>query len=295
MRYKYNVNSGIKRIITKSEKSLYGITLAIAGLGVAVALPFAAKAAEPSTVVVTPSNTQGWTTADTRPGGAVNYVSDPTAQGNPHYGALQLTTDATTASKAQYLHDANTPLSNVTELSYSTKQNSASFPGGDASYQLPVCLGGVVAPTPTNPTGCLGFTTFVYEPYENGVVVPGEWQSWDVAAGQLWSSRTVTDGTCAVVAGGGGAPFYNLATLKTTCPNAVVVGFGVNIGANNPSYNVEADLVNFNGTTYNFEPFATASDKDACKNGGYKNLTDQNGVAFKNQGQCVSWTNGRGQ
>jgi hypothetical protein len=267
MRYKYNVNSGIKRIITKSEKSLYGITLAIAGLGVAVALPFAAKAAEPSTVVVTPSNTQGWTTADTRPGGAVNYVSDPTAPGNPHYGALQLTTDATTASKAQYLHDANTPLSNVTELSYSTKQNSASFPGGDASYQLPVCLGGVVAPTPTNPTGCLG----------------------------LWSSRTVTDGTCAVVAGGGGAHFYNLATLKTTCPNAVVVGFGVNIGANNPSYNVEADLVNFNGTTYNFEPFATASDKDACKNGGYKNLTDQNGVAFKNQGQCVSWTNGRGQ
>jgi len=32
-----------------------------------------------STVVVTPTNTQGWSTVDTRPGGAVNFVVDPTA------------------------------------------------------------------------------------------------------------------------------------------------------------------------------------------------------------------------
>jgi hypothetical protein len=122
-------------------------------------------------------------------------------------------------------------------------------------------------------------------------VIPGLWQSWDVASGQFWSSRTVTDGTCNVVAGGGGAPFYTLAGLQATCPNAVVTGFGVNIGSNNPSYDVEADLVNFNGTTYNFEPFATPSGKDACKNDGYKSLTDQNGQAFKNQGQCVAYAN----
>ncbi len=30
-------------------------------------------------VVVRPSNTQGWSTADTRPGGTVTYVVDPTA------------------------------------------------------------------------------------------------------------------------------------------------------------------------------------------------------------------------
>jgi hypothetical protein len=100
------------------------------GLGTAVALPFAAKAATPSTVVVTPTNTQGWATADTRTGGAVSYVSDSTAPGDPSYGALKLTTDATTAAKVQYMHQANVPLGDVTDLSYSTKQNSASFPGG---------------------------------------------------------------------------------------------------------------------------------------------------------------------
>jgi hypothetical protein len=216
----------------------------------------------------------------------VNFVPDATAPGSPNNGALQLTTDATTTSKAQYLHEANTPLSGVNDLSYSSKQNSASFAGGDASYQLLVDLNGAA-------TG--GFTTFVYEPYENGVVTPGNWQSWDVDSGQFWSSRSFTDGTCAVVAGAGGAPFYTLAGLKATCPNAVAVGFGVNIGSNNPSYDVESDLVQFNDTTYNFEPLATPADKDACKKDGYKNLADQNGQPFKNQGQCVSWTNGRGQ
>lgn len=233
-----------------------------------------------SQVIVTPTNTQGWSTADTRPGGSVNFISDSSAPGNPHYGALQLTTDATTTAKAQYLHDANTPIANVNELSYSTKQNSASFPAGDPSYQFIVDLNGAAAG---------GFTTFVYEPYQNGVVVPGTWQSWDVDAGQFWSSRSFTDGTCVVVAGGGGAPFYNLATLKTMCPNAVAIGFGVNIGSNNPSYNVEADLVNFNGTVYNFEPFQTPSDKDQCKKNGWRSLSDQNGTPFKNQGQCVSY------
>jgi hypothetical protein len=286
MGYKlYDINKGVKRIKSKKEISLPGILLGITGLLAGVALPLAAKAAGTS-VVVTPSNTQGWSTADTRPGGAVNYIEDATAPGTPNSGALQLTTDATTTSKAQYLHDTNTPLASVNELSYSTKQNSASIPEGDASYQLLVDLNGAADG---------GFTTFVYEPYQNGVVVPNTWQQWDVDAGQMWSSRSFTEGTCTVVAGGGGAPFYTLAGLQTTCPNATVVGFGVNIGSNNPSYDVEADLVNFNGTTYNFEPFQSPSDKDACKNNGWMTMTDQNGVAFKNQGQCVSWTNGRGQ
>jgi hypothetical protein len=41
------------------------------------------------------------------------------------------------------------------------------------------------------------------------------------------------------------------------------------------------------------------STADACKNNGYKSLQDENGKYFKNQGQCVSWTqhnvNGNGQ
>jgi hypothetical protein len=69
------------------------------------------------------------------------------------------------------------------------------------------------------------------------------------------------------------------------CPEATVVGFGVNIGSNNPSYDVRADLVNFNGTTYDFELMLyAASTKDECKNGGWMNFQ----AGYKNQGQCVS-------
>lgn len=243
---------------------------------------FAMTAYAASTVVVTPINTQGWSTADTRPGGAVNYVTDSTSP-YPN-GALQLTTDLTTTSKAQYMHDAaSTTLASVTQLSYWTKQVSAPFPGADASYQLAVDLNGS-APG--------GFTTFVYEPYENGAVIPGTWQQWDVAAGQLWSSRTVTDGTCAVVAGAGGAPFYSLAAIKAMCPNAIVLAFGVNIGSNNPGYNVYTDGVNFNGTTYNFEvtmPGPTSTDQ--CKNEGYKVFTNP---SFKNQGKCIDYVKEHG-
>lgn len=263
-------------------KKVLGSLSAALGLLGGLLVPIAAHAT-PSQVVVAPANTQGWTTSDTRPGGAVNFVSDTTAPGNPANGALQLTTDGTTAAKAQYMHDSATPLSSVTELSYATKQNSAPFQGADASYQVALCALGVSGTT------CNGFTTMVFEPYENGVVASGTWQTWDVMAGQLWASRTVSGGTCQLTAGAGGAPFYSVAALQAACPNAVVVGFGVNIGSNNPNYDVEADLVDFNGTTYNFEPYVAVSDKDACKKDGWTTAVDANGNGFKDQGACVSY------
>ncbi|GAC1547393.1 MAG: hypothetical protein NVS4B8_12080 [Herpetosiphon sp.] len=217
-----------------------------------MALAISSVAFAASTVVVTPQNPRGWTTADTRPGGLVTFVADPTAPRG--HGALQLTTDATTTAKAQYMHAASTPLARVTELSYYTKQVAAIFPQGDPSYQLPLNL-----------NGDSGFTTMVFEPYENlgnngnVAIIPNTWQRWNVAAGQFWSTRTVvcTGGPVVgqgVTAGFGGAPFYTLAQLKTMCPKAVVIGYGVNIGSNNPGYNVETDLFNFNGRIYDFEP-----------------------------------------
>jgi len=254
--------------------------------------------AEGTTVVVTPTDQQGWSTADTRPGGTVNFVADSTAPGGGH-GALELKTDGTNEAKAQYMHQTTTALADVTELSYWTKQVSSSFAQGDPSYQLPVCLGGFNSPiTPLNPTGCTGFTTLVFEPYQmNGsdpvtqTVINGQWQQWDVDAGKFWSSRSYTDGTCSVTAGAGGPPFYSLSTLQTNCPNAVVVGFGVNVGTFNPNYDVYADLVDFNGTTYDFEPYLVASNKDQCKSGGYNVVKRADGTSFKNQGDCVQYVN----
>jgi hypothetical protein len=274
------------------------VSVLIATLGLAIVLPLRPSFSAGPTIVVTPANPHGWSTADTRPGGAVNFVLDGSAPSG--IGALQLTTDATTTAKAQYLHDANIPLASVNTLSYYTRQvSSPLFPGADPSYQLPVCLGGFTTPTVTNPTGCVGFTTFVYEPYENpglgnpgGVVIPNVWQQWNVSGGQFWSSRNASDGgTCNVTAGFGGAPFYTLAVLKTTCPSAVVAGFGVNIGSNNPSYDVYTDLFNFNGTTYDFEPYEVATNKDQCKDGGFYSVKRADGSAFKNQGDCIQYVN----
>lgn len=253
------------------KKIIAGVT------SVAAVFMFAVSAyAVTSTVVVTPSNTQGWTTADTRVGGDVQFVTDSTS---PYpSGALQLTTDSTNAAKAQYMHDANVPLSDVTDLSYHTKQVSGPAVA-DPSYQLAVDLNGDAAG---------GFTTLVYEPYWNGTVVPNAWQQWDVASGKFWSSNTVTCSNGTVTKAPGGPATYTLSDLKTMCPDAVVVGFGVNVGTYNPSYVVNTDGVNFNGTVYDFELTNVPTSKDQCKDNGYKNYTDANGNSFKNQGQCVS-------
>jgi hypothetical protein len=241
----------------------------------AVALIVPSVAIAAPTVVVTPKNQMGWSTADTNSGGDVNFVVDPTAPAGK--GALQLTTDNTNAAKAQYMHNASVPLSSVSSLSYYTKQNSASSPTGDPSYQLPVLL---------NANDPASFTTLVFEPYWNpteGPVVAHTWQSWDAYSGQWWSSKSYTDPNapgCSVTAGAGGPPFYNLTALNQACSNAAVIGFGVNVGTYNPSYDVETDLFNFNGTVYDFEP-----SKSACSQNGWEH----------SNGKCSGLGDGPGQ
>jgi len=88
----------------------------------------------------------------------------------------------------------------------------------------------------------------------------------------------------------GGPASYTLSQIKSICPNAVVIEYGVNIGSNNPSYTVRTDLFDFNGTTYDFEPNTVATDKNQCKDGGWQTFNPPNGP-YKNQGQCVSWFN----
>jgi hypothetical protein len=55
--------------------------------------------------------------------------------------------------------------------------------------------------------------------------------------------------------------------------------------AGNDPQTVQADNVMINSDLYTFEP-NVPTNKDQCKDGGYKNFTDQNFQPFKNQGQC---------
>lgn len=262
----------------------------------ALGMPLAAYAA--STVVVTPTATQGWTStapgADTRPGGAVNFITDTTSPA-PN-GALQLTTSATTTAKAQYMHAASVPLSSVTQLSYYTKQVSPLGTVADPSYQLPVCLTGAGTtscnPGLTGTPGSSSFSTLVFEPYQNpgnngnAAVVNNVWQKWDVAAGLFWSTRTVVCSNGTIVGSAGGPSTYTLAQIQTACPQAFVLGYGVNIGTNNPGYNVETDLFNFNGTVYDFQVVNMPTSEKQCRQNGYLNYTDAQGKPFKNAETC---------
>jgi hypothetical protein len=54
----------------------------------------------------------------------------------------------------------------------------------------------------------------------------------------------------------------------------------VNIGTFNPSYDVEADLVDFDGKVYDFEPTVAE-----CLNGGWKTFTEP---TFTHQGACTN-------
>ena len=256
-----------------------GLLAIVIGLGV---LALAGTAAAAERVVVT-QNSAGWTQDDTRGGGTVSWTEEFGAPAGLGDGSLKLTTTLNPGDKAGlYNHTmAGTPLADVDTLGFWTYQAlTGQPPHAAASYQLQIDVNGAA-------TG--GFTTLVYEPYWNGAVLPGQWQQWDVDAGLFWSSRTVPE--CGLVAGAGGPPLYTLQQVKTLCPNAVVVGIGVNVGTNNPNYTVGTDGVQFNETIYDFEVGRRPSSKDDCKDGGWRTFNDP---AFKNQGDCVSWFNQNG-
>jgi hypothetical protein len=231
-------------------------------------------AAVAGVVTVAPDD-PSWAPNATTGLGTVTFTSAYGAPAGLGTTSLELTTSASTADKADYWTNAvaGTPLGDVSTLAYWTYQQSASFSGGAVSLQLALDLnGGTLADG--------GFTTLVYEPYLNGDVTPGVWQSWNASAGRWWSTRTGGG----LVAGGGGCPCYTKADVWARDPDAVVLGIGVNIGSNNPSYVVATDGVQFNDTTWDFEaPPSAPQTKDDCKHGGWE------AFGFKNQGACVSF------
>ena len=123
----------------RKRTSLRGVA-ALAILA-ATALVLAATAAA-ATVVVT-QNSADWAPMDTRPGGAHRFTEDYGAPAGLGSGSLELTTNATTAAKADYwtLAHAGTPLASVTDLAYWTyqaaKPSSATAPVSRRSCTSP--------------------------------------------------------------------------------------------------------------------------------------------------------------
>lgn len=269
--------------ITKKLSTANGSFMKLLGLSVIgvvlVGVFFALSVrADGTRVIVKGDDAKGWYSGDTTEGGAVSFFGDSTS---PYpSGVLALTTNTTAGAKAQYLKDVYTPLAEVTDLSYYTKQVSG--PANAAvSFQLNIELYGIPDWT----------TAFVFDPSSNGQVTTGTWQKWDVYNGRFWANDSVPP---IVVIGAGNEPFYTLNELKAAYPYAIVRSIGVyagtfnpdyNVGTSKQNYNVETDGVTFNGTTYDFDAVPTlATSKDACKNGGWMSFQG----AYTNQGQCVS-------
>ena len=213
------------------------------------------------------------------------FVSGP---GTPPLGIGSVTFETPTgADKVQLFNydHIGTPLSQVSSMSYSTYRTAGAAQQVTA-INLEVDVNGA-APG--------GFTTLVFEPVYNtsqGAVVSGQWQTWDAYNGGnaiWWSSNPIP-----------GAPnrdtFVSWNSIVAANPDAVIVGgFGLNQGSGNSGLVSSVDALHFDtpttDVTYDFEPFHVATNKDACKDGGWRTLRRADGSSFKNQGDCVSYTN----
>lgn len=220
-----------------------------------------------------------------RGAGTGAFVAGP---GTPPLGMGSVTfATPTGADKVQLFNydHVGTPLSQVSSMSYYTYRTT-----GTAQQVTAINV-----EVDVNGSAPGGFTTLVFEPVYNagqGAVVNGQWQYWDAYNGGnaiWWSSNPIP-----------GAPnrdtFVPWSTIVAANPDAVIVGgFGLNQGSGNPALVSSVDALHFDtpstNVTYDFEPYHVATNKDACKNDGWRTLRRADGSTFRNQGDCVSYTN----
>ena len=219
-----------------------------------------------------------------------------TGPGNPPLGVGSfLMNTPTTADKGTLFNfdHIGTRLADITEISYATYRDPSSL-ATSPSIQLP----SINIQIDPDGAGPLTFATLVYEPVYNvaaDAIETGVWQTWNAESGIWWTTRPINGpdgpGTCLPT-----VCYISWDDIVRYNPDAVILGgFGVNQGSGSGGLVAATDAltIGYDGTTwtYDFEPFRGPASKDDCKDGGWKNLRDENGEPFKNQGQCVSYAN----
>lgn len=210
-------------------------------------------------VIVRPSDLQGWTPTTTM-GGQVEFVTTGDAPSGA--GTLNLTTQNDNQDRASITRTEDVLLSNLDHLSYKTKRPTGFQAEGNAAYRLLIDADGDNSTTTDH-------AYLVFEPYwQNGgigdaaPVAYGTWQTWDVKPGVFWASIPGGNSVSGLVNGAGGPPFYSLQDVVDSHPNARVIGLSIGIGSYNLNYDIEVDDVQFSYKTetstesyiYNFEP-----------------------------------------
>ncbi|MCY7378702.1 MAG: hypothetical protein LH467_05095 [Gemmatimonadaceae bacterium] len=254
----------------------------------------AQDAASGGTVVVTESDVSrqaedtpplGHWVLYTRGAGNGTFVTGP-AEPPLGVGSITLTTP-TPADKVQLFNfdHIGTKLADVRSMSYSTYRTTGTAEQVTA-INVVIDFNG--------PRTAGGFSTLVFEPVYNptqGPVVSNRWQNWDAYNGgnAIWWSTRKINGACAKLC------YVTWGTIVSNNPDAVILGgFGLNQGSGGDALVASADALHLDtpnmSITYDFEPFRVATSKDACKDDGWRTLKRADGSGFKNQGDCVSYT-----
>ena len=221
----------------------------------------------------------------TRGAGNGTFVTGPAT---PPLGSGSITLETPTpADKVQLFNfdHIGTKLADVRSMSYSTYRTIGTA-AQVTSINVVVDFNG--------PTTAGGFSTLVFEPVYNpdqGTVVSNLWQSWDAYNGGngIWWSTRAMNGVCAT------ACYVTWKQIVSNNPDAVILGgFGVNQGSGGNALIASVDALHLDtptmSITYDFEPFRVATNKEACKEDGWQTLKRADGSGFKNQGDCVSYT-----
>lgn len=210
-----------------------------------------------------------------------------TGAGDPPHGVGSIefnagATDRWTIATNQF---AGTTLADLGDLTFTTYRPATS---ADQSlfFNLDIDFDN------TTTTGYQGRLVFV--PEDNGTVTDDAWQTWDLDAGVWRWSRYASNGNQWL--DGDTDELRSWSDIMTAFPNAEVLfetfTGQVVVRAGHPGpvgLNGFLDEVSVADVTYDFEPFEVVATKDACKKGGWMNLTDNEGNSFKNQGDCVSF------
>jgi hypothetical protein len=274
------------------------VRTSVLATGLAIALSVLAVVpglAASSTVTVTSGNMSGWffwdDRFDTTASATGTLVTGP-ASPPLGVGSAQLKTPGASDGQALILASyQGTRLADITRLRYSTYRSSS-----DAGNLLAIALQFNIDYSPTDANA--GFQgRLVFEPYQGAPANPvpqATWQTWDPQAGKWWASNTSAGGS------GGLCPQSAPCTWAQVLSNWTDIRIHPTLGAivfkAGSSWagfdgNVDAFTIGVNGNevTYNFEPtVGPPTNKDQCKNGGWQQF---NTPAFKNQGDCVSYTN----
>jgi hypothetical protein len=285
----------MKSKIALSAVSIIGTFLTVGGV---------VRADTSSTVVVTPTNLNGWTEqhANCSGGsstGAQTFVDGP---GTPPLGTgsheFRIGLNGDSFETMRNPNYNGVKLSSLTALSYSTFVQQ--FVDGQAPY--------ILLDIDLNGDGVADDQIFFEPVYQSalffpsnpqGVVTLNTWQDWDALHGGWWS----VNGTNGANAGTG---VKSLSDYAAGYPNAAIVnsssgagGFRIATGCGGGSWtnfvgNADQVIIGANGntTTFDFELHNAPASAAQCKNGGWQSFNpDRPSGPFKNQGDCIQYVN----